>query len=161
MFNKLVRESGSVYKAEYERDRLSRDWHPDPHWSWFVFIAGDSECEMWGFLTVNHKFKGGYGFLLLTEHARGGVVDVPWMQKSHWRIFKLNFSKACFMSYFRVCSSCRSFIRVTSAIPDCMQCMPWRSFPFWGNDYSWCNQSHWSLLGLTAWNGPHWVLQQI
>lgn len=25
MFNKLVRESGSVYKAEYERDRLSFD----------------------------------------------------------------------------------------------------------------------------------------
>lgn len=49
--------------------------------------------------------------------------------KSHWRIFKLNFSKACFMSYLSVCSSCRSFIRVTSAILDCLQCMPWRSFP--------------------------------
>lgn len=63
MFNKLVRESGGVYKAEYERDRLSRDWHPEPCWSWFVFIAGDSECKMWGFLPVNHRFKGGYGFL--------------------------------------------------------------------------------------------------
>lgn len=25
-------------------------------------------------------------------------------------------------------------------IHDCVQCMPWRSFPFW-EDYGWCNQS--------------------
>lgn len=65
---------------------------------------------MWAFLSVNHKFKGGYGFLLLTEHPRGGAVDVLCMQKAIDVLhFIFNFSKAC---------SCHSFIHVTSACPE-------------------------------------------
>ncbi len=115
MFDKLVRESDGVYKAEYERDRLFRDWHPDPCWSWFVFTAGDSECNMWGFLPVNHWVQrriwvsGTWQTMHWDRRGRHILV----CQKTFDVFFKLSFSEACFKS---VCSSWHSFIRVTSAV---------------------------------------------
>ncbi len=114
-------------------------------------ICGDSCLSITG-------SKEDMGIWDMTDHAWDSVVDISSMQKTFDVFFKLSFSEACFKS---VCSSWHSFIRVTSAMPDCMWCMPWRSFPFWGENYGWCNQSAWSLLGLTASNGPHWVLQRI
>lgn len=160
MFNKLVREGCRVYKAEYERDRLSLDWHPDPHWSWFVFIAGDSECKMWGFLPVNHRFKGGYGFLVLTEHAWGDVEDTLHMQKTidiffnltFWSLFQILSQCVQFMAFFHSNDICYARLHVVHAP---------KELPFLRRRLQLMQPVCLGLLGLTAWIGPHWVLQMI